>query len=78
MLNHGGRFVSSTICLGDSLMVRGISAFISLGALFGLLPSLSVFTSGDLLDNLQKAGFEIAYKSQPNEKSVFFIVAKKP
>ncbi|TVT76695.1 MAG: class I SAM-dependent methyltransferase [Denitromonas halophila] len=78
LLKPGGVFVSSTMCLGDSLKMRIIKAFVSVGAVFGLLPQLRAFTQKALLDSLTTAGFEIAHQWQPKPNAGVFIIARKP
>ncbi|KAA3649281.1 MAG: class I SAM-dependent methyltransferase [Proteobacteria bacterium] len=77
-LKPGGVFISSTMCLGDSLTQRIIKAVVSLGAVVGLLPSLTAFTQQALRDTLLAAGFEIAHCWQPKPGAAVFIVARKP
>ncbi|MDJ0631883.1 MAG: class I SAM-dependent methyltransferase [Xenococcaceae cyanobacterium MO_188.B29] len=83
MLKPGGVFVTSTVCLGDTMkwfkIVRPIVKFL------GLIPTVVVFTKQELSDSLTDAGFTIDYHWQPSKstsKGVFklkgvFIVAKK-
>ncbi len=73
MLKPGGIFVSSTICLGDSMKYFRFIA--PIGKLFGLV--ITVFTTDELKDSLTGAGFAIDYHWQANEGKVAFIVAKK-
>ena len=74
MLKPGGIFVSSTVCIGDTMKFFKIVA--PIGRLFGLI--LNVFTKKELTDSLTAAGFKIDHQWQPpgKNKSVF-IVAKK-
>ncbi len=81
MLKPGGVFVSSTVCLGDSIAF--LFKYVGpIGRLLGLMPLVRVFTRKDLERNLTAAGFAIEHAWQPgNEKSKFkgvFIVARKP
>jgi len=77
MLKPGGLFVSSTACLGDS-MIKYIKLVEPVGKLFGLMPPVTVFTTKELEASLTEAGFEIDYQWQPEGKvKVVFIVAKK-
>ena len=76
MLNPGGVFVSSTICMGDSI-VRLIKVVVPIGKFLGFLPVLKVFTAKDLEANLVRAGFAIDYQWQPAKGKAVFIVAKK-
>ena len=75
MLKPGGIFVSSTVCLGDSMKwLKPIAP--TIGRLFGLV--IRVLTSADLLRSLTDAGFTIEQEWQPGPKKAVFIVAKKP
>ena len=75
MLKPGGIFVSSTVCLGDSMKwLKPIAP--TIGRLFGLV--IRVLTSADLLRSLTEAGFTIEQEWQPGPKKAVFIVAKKP
>lgn len=75
MLKPGGIFVSSTVCLGDSMKwLKPIAP--TIGRLFGLV--IRVLTSADLLRSLTEAGFTIEQEWQPGPKRAVFIVAKKP
>ena len=75
MLKPGGIFVSSTVCLGDSMKwLKPIAP--TIGRLFGLV--IGVLTSADLLRSLTEAGFTIEQEWQPGPKKAVFIVAKKP
>jgi ubiquinone/menaquinone biosynthesis C-methylase UbiE len=75
MLKPGGVFVTSTTCLGDSMKFFKLIA--PIGKLFGLMPLLKVFTTGELLASLTDAGFEIDHQWQPGKGKAVFIVAKK-
>jgi len=75
MLKSGGVFVTSTTCLGDSLKFFKLIA--PVGKLFGLMPLLKVFTTGELVTSLTDAGFEIDHQWQPGKGKAVFIVAKK-
>ena len=79
LLKPGGVFVTSTVCLGDRM--RFFKAIIPIGKLFGLMPTVKVFTSKALEGSLTGAGFSIDHKWHPGSgKSYFrsvFIVAKK-
>ena len=75
MLKPGGIFVSSTVCLGDSMKwLKPIAP--TIGRLFGLV--IRVLTSADLLRSLTEAGFTIEQEWQPGPKKAVFIVEKKP
>ena len=76
MLKPGGVFVTSTACLGDTMM-KYIKLVVPIGKLFGLMPFVKVFTTKELEDNLTDAGFQIDYQWQPGKGKAVFIVAKK-
>ncbi len=73
MLKPGGIFVTSTVCMGDTMKLFKVIA--PIGKLFGLI--LKVFTTKELEDNLINAGFQIDYQWQPGRGKAVFIVAKK-
>jgi len=76
LLKPGGIFVSSTVCLGDS-MLRFLKPIASIGKLFGLLPLVKAFTPQELADSITDAGFEIDHQWQPGKGKAVFIVARK-
>ena len=80
MLKPGGVFITSTVCLGDSAM-KVFKVIGPIGKLFGLMPTVKVFTAKALERSLTDAGFGIDYQWRPGSgKSVFksvFVVAKK-
>ena len=79
MLKPGGIFVTSTVCLGDTMAFFKIIA--PIGKFFGLMPLVKVFTTKGLEDSLTDAGFKLDYQWSPDKgKAMFtavFIVAKK-
>jgi len=83
MLKPGGVFVTSTVCLGDTMKWFKVIAW--MGRFLRLIPLVKVFTSKELENSLSDAGFTIDYHWQPNKsirKGAFkfkgvFIVAKK-
>ena len=75
MLKPSGIFVSSTVCLGDTMKYFKVIA--PIGKFFGFMPLLKVFTASELQDSLIDAGFEIDYYWQPGKGKAVFIVAKK-
>jgi len=75
MLKKGGIFVTSTVCLGDTMRFFKILA--PIGKFLGLMPLLRVFTVQELVTSLTAAGFEIDHKWQHGKGRVAFIVAKK-
>ena len=80
LLKPGGVFITSTVCLGDRMKVFKVIG--PIGKLFGLMPTVKVFTTEALAGSLTAAGFAIDHRWQPDSgKSRFtsvFIVAKKP
>jgi len=77
MLKPGGVFVSSTVCLGDSIL-KLIKLIAPLGILLGFMPAVKVFTGKELEASITNAGFEIDHRWLPGKNKVLFIVAKKP
>ena len=83
MLKPGGVFVTSTVCLGDTMKWFKIVA--PIGIFLGLTPMVAVFSTKELLDSLTDAGFTIDYHWEPSKsvnRGLFklkgvFIVAKK-
>lgn len=83
MLKPGGVFVTSTVCLGDTM--KWFKAIASIGIFLGLMPLVKFLTTKELENSLIDAGFTIDKHWQPNKsvrKGVFtfkgvFIVAKK-
>jgi ubiquinone/menaquinone biosynthesis C-methylase UbiE len=76
MLKPGGIFVTSTACIGDTMM-RFLKFIVPTGKFFGLMPLVKVFTTKELEDSLTDADFEIDYQWQPGKGKAVFIVAKK-
>lgn len=75
MLELGGIFVTSTMCLGDNMKWFKIVA--PIGKFFGVMPLVTVFTQKELEKSLIDAGFTIDYQWQPSKDKAVFIVAKK-
>jgi ubiquinone/menaquinone biosynthesis C-methylase UbiE len=75
MLKPGGVFVSSTMCLNDSVNI--IKFIVPLGKRLGVMPLVQSFTTGELVASLTDAGFEIDHQWQPGKGKAVFIVAKK-
>ena len=75
MLKPGGIFVTSTACLGDTMMFFKFIA--PIGKFLRLMPLVQVFTVDELKESLIHAGFEIDYQWQPGKGKAVFIVAKK-
>ncbi len=83
MLKPGGVFITSTVCLGDTM--KWFKLVAPMGKLLGLMPNVMVFTTEELSDSLTDVGFTIDYHWQPSKsvsKGIFklkgvFMVAKK-
>ena len=75
MLKPGGIFVSSTICLGNTM--RFLKVIVPIGKFFNLIPMIRFFTAQELEDSLKAAGFEIDHRWLPGKGKTVFIVAKK-
>ena len=76
MLKPGGIFVTSTACIGDTMM-RFLKLIVPIGKLLGLMPLVKVFTTKELEDSFTDAGFQMDYQWQPGKGKAVFIVAKK-
>jgi SAM-dependent methyltransferase len=76
ILRPGGRFVSSTACIGDSM--RWFGAIAPLGRALGLLPILNVMTHEQLRASMTRAGFTIEHDWRPNPNAAVFLIARKP
>lgn len=82
LLQPGGVFITSTICLGDTMAWFKLIA--PVGKALGLFPLVKVFTINDLEKSLTDAGFAIDYQWQAGDyqspignAKIVFIVAKK-
>ncbi len=75
MLKPGAIFVTSTVCLGNTMNFFKVIA--PIGKFFGLMPLVKVFTANELEDCLTDAGFGIDYRWLPGKGKAVFIVAKK-
>ncbi|MBT8445580.1 MAG: methyltransferase domain-containing protein [Gammaproteobacteria bacterium] len=76
MLKPGGKFVTSTACIGDIMPLFRLVA--PLGRAVGLMPYVSIFSADDLKGSFDSAGFSIDHEWQPGRKASVFIVAGKP
>lgn len=76
MLKPGGVFVSSTVCLGDTMKFFKIIG--PIGYRLGLIPLVKVLTEQELVTSITDAGFEIDHHWRPGKGKAVFIVAKKP
>ena len=75
MLKRDGIFVTSTVCLGDTMKYFKLLA--PIGKFLGLMPLLRVFKVQELVASLTQAGFSIDYQWQHGKGRVAFIVARK-
>ncbi|BDM83735.1 class I SAM-dependent methyltransferase [Acaryochloris marina] len=75
MLKPGGIFVTSTVCIGDTMSWFKLIA--PIGRFLGFFPFVAVLTTQELEDSLINAGFELDYQWQPSRGKAVFIVAKK-
>ena len=76
MLKPGGVFVSSTVCLGNTMKFFKLIG--PLGRALGVLPLLQVFTTQELVDSIKTHGFDIEHEWSPGKGTSVFIVARKP
>ncbi|MCL6415577.1 methyltransferase domain-containing protein [Aestuariirhabdus sp. Z084] len=77
ILKPGGIFVSSTVCLGDSLF-RFIKPIVPLGKLLGIMPDVYVLRKSELVSEVQNAGFAIERQWYHGMKGmVVFMIARK-
>ena len=77
ILEPGGIFVSSTVCLGHSYL-RFIRLVAPLGKMLGLMPDVFVLTEAELTSEVTRAGFEIKrqWHHGKNAFAVFMIAQK--
>ncbi|MEX6632041.1 class I SAM-dependent methyltransferase [Hyphococcus lacteus] len=75
LLKPNGVFVSSTVCLNDSMGY--LKPLIWMGRMIGKLPYVDFLRKTELIADLREAGFEIEYEWQPSTGKVVFIVARK-
>ena len=75
MLKPGGFFVSSTVCLGDTM--KWFKAIGPIGKFLGVMPLVKVFSVAELEHSLTTAGLKIDHQWQPGKGKAVFIVAKK-
>ena len=77
ILNPGGIFVSSTVCLGNSYL-RFIKLVVPLGKLLGLMPDVFVLTEAELAVEFTNAGFVIERQWHHGKNGIaVFMVARK-
>lgn len=75
MLKPGGIFVTSTVCLGDSMAY--VRPILAIGRILRLMPLVRIFTTRALEESLADAGFKIDHRWQPAKGKAVFIVTKK-
>jgi ubiquinone/menaquinone biosynthesis C-methylase UbiE len=75
LLKSEGVFITSTPCIG--IMIPLFKIIAPLGKFLGLLPTIKDVSIGELESSLKKAGFDIDYQWQPENKKSLFIVARK-
>ncbi len=75
MLKPGGLFISSTVCLGDTM--RWLKIIAPIGKLLGLMPMVKFFTKDQLRDCIVDAGFNIDKFWLTGKGKAVCIVAKK-
>ncbi len=76
MLKPGGVFVTSTVCLGNSM--KWFRFIAPVGHFLGVLPLVNFFTAEELETAFTDAGFEIDYKWRPGPDKAVFMIDKKP
>lgn len=76
MLSPGGIFISSTVCLGGTMMAL-LKLVMPIGRFFGLMPLVRFFSAQELEDRFTDAGFQIDHRWQPGKGMTVFIVARK-
>lgn len=76
ILRPGGVFITSTGCVGDSLL-RFLKFIVPIGQSLGLLPRLVVISKKQLEKSVTDAGFTIVHQWHPKKMAAVFIVAKK-
>lgn len=74
ILKPGGRFVSSTACLGNA---RALSFLVPIGKWLGKLPHITFLTHDDLRRAMTKAGFTIEHDWRPAPGAAVFMIARK-
>ncbi len=76
MLKPGGVFITSTVCLGDTM---GYFKWIGpIGVFFGLIPHVEIFTTDNLRAAMSGAGFDIEHEWTPGRGKAVFMVARNP
>lgn len=77
LLPPGGRFFSSTVCVGDlNPLIGGL--VLPTMKLFGAAPAVSRFTAAELVADIEAAGFVVEEHWRPAADKAVFVVARKP
>ncbi len=76
MLKPRGVFVTSTVCLGNSM--KWFRFIAPVGHFLGVLPLVNFFTAEELETAFTDAGFEIDYKWRPGPDKAVSMIGKKP
>lgn len=74
-LKPGGYFISSTTCLGS--LPRAVRWLLQIGTRLGVLPILRTFTSDQLIQEIEGAGFKIREVFHPAPDKAIFLIAEK-
>jgi ubiquinone/menaquinone biosynthesis C-methylase UbiE len=74
LLKPGGVFVTSTICMGDTLIFKVIA---SVASRLPLLPPLHAMTTAELMSSHAHAGFQVEHSWLPRKRRPLFVVARK-
>ncbi|WP_373047006.1 class I SAM-dependent methyltransferase [Vulgatibacter sp.] len=76
LLKPGGRFFSSTVCIGEMGVVTRLA--LPMATWLGLAPQVNELRAGEIAESLERTGFAIDYTWRPRPGSPVFIVARKP
>ena len=78
-LKPGGRFVTSTVCIGDMGFATKMfmTTVLPIGRFIGYLPTVNAMTKSELRNSMTRNGFKIEQEWQPKEGAAVFMVAKK-
>ncbi len=76
VLEPGGLFVSSTVCMRDSFWF--VWPLVPVGKLLGLFPTIQFFSRKTLEATLESVGFSIEQSWQPKKRAAVFLIARKP
>lgn len=76
LLKPGGVFVSSTLCLEE--MNGALKMLLRFGKGVGVLPPIQDFSSDDLQEMIQEAGFDFDEIWRPKRGAGVYIAARKP